>query len=96
MLRQMGCFSPRACSWKTVSMPSSRALSVKEVQKVLDFIARVKELSKACVYISHTIVDVYSVSDRFVILDRGRVAARYRKDQVSERELVDILRHVRA
>ncbi|MEA1964583.1 MAG: ATP-binding cassette domain-containing protein [Candidatus Aerophobetes bacterium] len=69
----------------------TRALSVKEVGKVLDFIKKVKDSGKSCVYISHTIANVYPVSDRFVILDRGRVVNRYERKEVSEPELNEIL-----
>lgn len=69
----------------------TRALSVKEIGKVLDFIRELKERGKACVYISHTISHVYDVSDKFVVLDRGRVAAECRKVDVSEDELNEVL-----
>lgn len=71
----------------------TRALSVKEVNKVLNFIHQLKDQGKSCVYISHTIANIYSVSDRFVILDRGRVVARYRRDEISELELNEVLIH---
>ncbi len=69
----------------------TRALSVKEIGKVLGFVEALKEWGKACVYISHTIAHVYAVSDRFVILDRGRVLGEYRKDEISEAELNAVL-----
>ncbi len=69
------------------------ALSVKEIGKVLDFIKGIKERGKSCVYISHTIANIYPVSDRFVILDRGAVAGRYERDKISEQELTDQLVH---
>jgi simple sugar transport system ATP-binding protein len=65
----------------------TRALSVKEIEKVLGFVRALKERGKACVYISHTIAHVYAVSDRFAILDRGRVVGECRRDEVSEEEL---------
>jgi len=48
------------------------ALSLKEVDKVLKFIQKIKDSGKSCVYISHNITNVYPVSDRFVALDRGK------------------------
>lgn len=69
----------------------ARALSIKEIDKVLNFVRLLKERGKACVYISHTIAHVYAISDRFVILDRGRVVGECRKDQVSEKDLNEIL-----
>jgi len=69
----------------------TRALSIKEVNKVLNFIKKVKEAGKSCIYISHTIAHVYSVSDRFVILDRGQVVGEYKRKDISEPELNDVL-----
>jgi simple sugar transport system ATP-binding protein len=69
------------------------ALSVNEVNKVLRFISQVKEGGKSCVYISHTISNIYSVSDRFVLLDRGKVVGMYNRGDVTESELADIMVH---
>lgn len=71
----------------------TRALSVKEIGKVLNFVQGVKERGKSCVYISHTISLIYSVSDRFVILERGKVTAEYTRDEISEGELMKQLIH---
>lgn len=67
------------------------ALSLKEVRKVLDFVHRIKERGKACIYISHDIQDVYEISDRFVIIDRGEIVADILKQDISRRELDSFL-----
>jgi simple sugar transport system ATP-binding protein len=69
------------------------ALSVKEVNKVLRFISQVKARGKACVYISHTISNIYFVSDRFVLLDRGKVVGIYNRSSISEDDLADEIIH---
>ena len=46
-------------------------LSLSETNKVLDFVRWIKEHGKSCIFITHSIYHVYSVADRFVILDRG-------------------------
>src|SRR5579859_1322394 len=51
------------------------ALSLKEVRKVLNFVHKIKDGGKAGIYISHDIPDVYEISDRFVVIDRGEVVA---------------------
>jgi len=63
------------------------ALSLKEVQKVLNFTRKIKESGRACVYISHTIPHVYQVADRFVIIDRGEIVANFQKSEISLEEL---------
>ncbi|MEA2065586.1 MAG: ATP-binding cassette domain-containing protein [Thermotogota bacterium] len=63
------------------------ALSIQEVKKVLNFIRTVKEHGKSCVYISHNIANVYPVSDRFVVIDRGEVVCEYKREEISLEEL---------
>ncbi|MFQ6033934.1 MAG: ATP-binding cassette domain-containing protein [Candidatus Bipolaricaulia bacterium] len=48
------------------------ALAVKEVGKVLDLIRRLKEGGVSVIFISHTLQEIFSVSDRIVILRKGR------------------------
>jgi simple sugar transport system ATP-binding protein len=67
------------------------ALSLKEVRKVLNFVHKIKTAGKACIYISHSLADVYEISDRFVILDRGRIVADKSKQEISLKALDDFL-----
>ncbi len=67
------------------------ALSLKEVAKVMNFVHKIKEGGKACIYISHAIADVYEISDRFVILDRGEIVASINKKDISLKELDQFL-----
>ena len=67
------------------------ALSLKEVRKVLNFVHKIKEGGKACIYVSHNIQDVYEISDRFVVLDRGEVVASIDKKDTSLHELDEFL-----
>lgn len=48
------------------------ALAVKEVGKVLDLMRRLKESGISVIFISHTLQEIFSVSDRVVILRKGR------------------------
>jgi simple sugar transport system ATP-binding protein len=63
------------------------ALSLKEVRKVLEFVHKIKEGGKACIYISHNIPDVYEIADRFVVIDRGEIVAGIDKGKISLKEL---------
>jgi simple sugar transport system ATP-binding protein len=67
------------------------ALSLKEVRKVLNFVGKIKESGKACIYISHSLTDVYEISDRFVVLDRGEIVASLNKANISLHELDQFL-----
>jgi simple sugar transport system ATP-binding protein len=67
------------------------ALSLKEVAKVMNFVHKIKEAGKACIYISHAIADVYEVCDRFAIMDRGEIVASKAKKDISLKELDEFL-----
>ena len=67
------------------------ALSLKEVEKVLAFINMIKKDGKSCIYITHNIFHIYSVSDRFVILDRGKIVGNYMREELSVEELSEKL-----
>lgn len=64
-------------------------LSLKETRKLLDFVRRIKRVGKAAVFIDHNIFHVYSVADRVVVLDRGRVAGEFMTSEISLDDLMD-------
>nr|WP_320015587.1 ATP-binding cassette domain-containing protein [uncultured Desulfobacter sp.] len=59
------------------------ALAVNEVQKVLSFIRQLKKRKKAVIMISHNLQQIYDVSDRFILMDRGRICGNILKSQIS-------------
>lgn len=67
------------------------ALSLKEVRKVLNFVHKIKESGKACIYISHALQDIYEVSDRFVIMDRGEIVGNIVKKDISATALSEFM-----
>ena len=67
------------------------ALSLKEVAKVLNFVSKIKEGGKACIYISHALPDVYQIADRFVIMDRGEIVSDIAKKDISLKALDEFL-----
>jgi simple sugar transport system ATP-binding protein len=62
-------------------------LSISETTKVLDFIKDVKRRGKSVIFISHNIHHIYDVADRFVIVDRGRIAVSLHKTDITRDEL---------
>jgi simple sugar transport system ATP-binding protein len=67
------------------------ALAVAEVRKVLDFVRRIKESGRACVYIEHNLAHVHEVADRLIILDRGRIVSEVRPKDMSVIELTEYM-----
>jgi simple sugar transport system ATP-binding protein len=64
-------------------------LSIAETKKALDFVRNIKKQGKSAIFISHNIYYVYPVANRFVILDRGKVAGEFSKKDISQDELVE-------
>ena len=69
-------------------------LSLSETRKTLDFIENIKRVGKSAIFIDHNIFHVYPVIDRLYVLDRGRVAGMFRKDEVTMEDLIDRLYRV--
>ena len=70
------------------------SLSLSETKKVLDFINGIKESGKSAIMISHNIYHLYPVSDRFIILDRGKIVGEFKKEELSLDQLVEELQTV--
>jgi simple sugar transport system ATP-binding protein len=64
-------------------------LSLSETRKVLDFVLDIKDRGKSAIVINHSIYQVYPISDRFVILDRGKIAGEFLKKDITQDELVE-------
>jgi simple sugar transport system ATP-binding protein len=67
------------------------ALAVAEVRKVIDFVRRIKDGGRACIYIEHNLAHVHEVADRMVVLDRGAVVAEIAPKDMSVTELTRYL-----
>lgn len=67
------------------------SLAVAEAGKVLELIRRLKERGVGVVLISHRLQDVLEVSDRVVVLNRGRVAGVLEGRQARLEEVVALM-----
>lgn len=54
-------------------------LSVKEVKRVLELVKKLKEEGISIIFITHNLYHAYPVSDRFVVLRRGKVMQTVQK-----------------
>jgi len=68
------------------------ALSIKESQKVLDYVLGAKERKLSVIFITHNIYHVYSVADRFTILEHGEKLGDFKKEEVSTDDLIEVIR----
>jgi len=62
------------------------ALSLTETAKVFHFVEQVRAAGRSILFIGHNIHHVYDISDRFVVLDRGRVATQITKKELGSAE----------
>lgn len=67
------------------------ALSVKEVSKVLDYAREAKNKGLSVIFITHNVEHVYEVADRFVILENGEKLGDYRKEQVTKKDITQMI-----
>jgi simple sugar transport system ATP-binding protein len=67
------------------------ALGVAEVRKVIDFVRRIKQSGRACIYIEHNLAHVHEVADRLLVLDRGRIVTEIIPKTMTVAELTEYL-----
>lgn len=64
-------------------------LSLQETRKLLDFVRDIKAAGKSAIFIDHNVFHVYSVADRVVVLDRGRVAGEFQTADITLDDLME-------
>lgn len=69
----------------------TRALAVKEISNVMDFVNKLKEANIGVIFITHTLSQVHSIADRFVVMDKGKIVKEIKRDEVSLDELTEVL-----
>ena len=62
------------------------ALSLTETAKVFHFVRQVRASGRSILFIGHNIHHVYDIADRFVVMDRGKVAMQISRDKVKTAE----------
>jgi simple sugar transport system ATP-binding protein len=67
------------------------ALGVAEVRKVIDFVRKIKQSGRACIYIEHNLAHVHEVADRLVVLDRGHIVSQINPKDMTVAELTEYL-----
>jgi D-xylose transport system ATP-binding protein len=67
------------------------ALGVAQTAQVLDLVRRLADRGVAVVLISHNMIDVLQVADEIAIMYLGRSAARVRRSDVNQQQLVELI-----
>jgi ABC-type sugar transport system ATPase subunit len=66
-------------------------LGVPEQQKVLDLIRRLRNKGVPVILITHTLPDIFAVSDRLMVMHRGRKVTEKRTSETNTQELVQYM-----
>lgn len=64
-------------------------LSLQETRKLLEFVRDIKRAGKSAIFIDHNVFHVYSVADRVVVLDRGKVAGEFLTRDITLNDLME-------
>jgi simple sugar transport system ATP-binding protein len=67
------------------------ALGVKQAGIVLHYIVKAKRRGLGVIFITHNPNHAFPVGDHFVILRRGRVLGDYRKEELTQEQLVNLM-----
>ena len=84
----------RAIYWQARLMimdEPTNNLGVVEQRKVLDLIGKLREERVPVILISHTLPDVFAVTDRLVVMHRGRKVAEKRTSETNSQEVVQYM-----
>ena len=84
----------RAVYWQAKLMimdEPTNNLGVVEQRKVLELIGRLREEKVPVILISHTLPDVFAITDRIVVMHRGRRVAEKRTSETNSQEIVQYM-----
>ena len=84
----------RAVYWQAkvlIMDEPTAALGVPEQREVVDLIHRLKDQGVGIIFISHNLTDIFAVSDRIVVLERGRKAGERPITETDEDEVVKLM-----
>jgi ABC-type sugar transport system ATPase subunit len=84
----------RAMYWQARLMimdEPTNNLGVVEQRKVLDLIVRLREEQVPVILISHTLPDIFAITDRIVVMHRGRRVAEKRTAETNSQEIVQYM-----
>lgn len=58
-------------------------LSVRESNQVMDFVLRLRDEGISSIFVTHNLLHVHSIADRFICMNNGCKVGEFRKDEIS-------------
>lgn len=80
----------RAAKLLILDEPTS-ALSVGETRKVLEYARNAKTKGLGVIFITHNVSHVMEVADRYVVIRHGLKAVDYKRGEVTEKDVADLI-----
>jgi simple sugar transport system ATP-binding protein len=65
----------------------TNALSVKESQQVMKFVQNLRTEGISSIFVTHNLLHVYTIADRFIILSHGEKVGDYKKEEITMEQL---------
>lgn len=65
----------------------TNALSIKESKQVMKFVQDLRKEGISSIFVTHNLLHVYTIADRFVILSHGEKVGDFRKDEITMEQL---------
>lgn len=65
----------------------TNALSIKESRQVMKFVQDLRTEGISSIFVTHNLLHVYTIADRFVILSHGEKVGDFRKDEITMEQL---------
>jgi simple sugar transport system ATP-binding protein len=65
----------------------TNALSIKESKQVMNFVQNLRNEGISSIFVTHNLLHVYSIADRFVILSHGEKVGDFQKQEISMQQL---------
>jgi len=65
----------------------TNALSVKESQQVMKFVQDLRNEGISSIFVTHNLLHVYTIADRFVLLSHGEKVGDFRKEEITMEQL---------
>jgi simple sugar transport system ATP-binding protein len=65
----------------------TNALSVKESQQVMKFVHDLRDEGISSIFVTHNLLHVYTIADRFVVLSHGEKVRDFRKEEITMEQL---------
>jgi simple sugar transport system ATP-binding protein len=67
------------------------ALGVHQASIVLRYVAQARQRGLAVIFITHNIHHAYPIGDVFTMLNRGRSLGTFRRSEITEKEVLDMM-----